>query len=63
MLRTYQPKKLHRKKEHGLKSFTERKSTASEKEWLHPTAEKFCPEEEQKAEKGCLIDAGRRLTG
>ena len=55
MLRTYQPKKLHRKKEHGC--------TASEKEWLHPTAEKFCPEEEQKAEKGCLIDAGRRLTG
>ena len=34
---------------------------ASERECLHPTAEKFCQEEEQKAEKGCLIDTIRRL--
>ena len=44
MLRTYQPKKLHRKKEHGFRKC------------LLPTAEKFWQEEEQKAEKGCPIN-------
>ena len=40
MLRTYQPKKLHRK--------------ASERECLQPTVEKYWLEEELKVEKGCL---------
>ena len=40
MIRTYQPKKLQRKKEHGF-----------EREWLPKMAVKFSHAEEQKAEK------------
>lgn len=45
MLRTYQPKKLHRK----------RRSTASERECLQPTVEKYWLEEELKVEKVVLL--------
>ena len=43
MLRTYQQR-----------SSPERRSTASERECLQPTVEKYWLEEELKVEKGCL---------
>ena len=36
------------------RSSTERRSTASEREWQQPTVEKYWQEEELKVEKGCL---------
>lgn len=43
MLRTYQPKKLHRKR-----------STVSERECLMLTAARFWPAEELRVERSCL---------
>ena len=40
----------------SLKSSTERRSTASERECQHLTAERFLPAEEQRAERDFLID-------
>ncbi len=44
MIRTYQPKKLQRKKEHGFK-----------REWLLKTAAKFSHAEEQKGRKAAEL--------